>query len=477
MKGDRAIVWFQQDLRVADNPALFQAIEDEKSVIPVYVWSPDHEGDWPPGAASQWWLHYSLKHLQEKLKKSGLKLIIRSGDPARVLPDLADTAGATHLYWNARYEPHASQRRDHLLKVLTRRNIEAHLFDGNLLFPPGSIKTATGTPYKVFTPFWKSCLEKLETTPPLPAPTVKQQEDPDLSTLEIDDLNLLPEPDWAHGFKKVWTPGETGAHEVLSHFVDSLIDKYPDNRDVPATRGTSRLSPHLHFGEISPRQIHFHVQASIDESSGQAGSSAGAFLRQIGWREFSYHLLTAFPKTTTEPLYEKFRDFPWNDDKDALKKWQRGETGFPLVDAGMRELWATGWMHNRVRMLAASFLVKDLRIHWLEGAKWFWDTLVDADLANNSMGWQWCAGTGADASPFFRIFNPVTQSQKFDKDGEYIRKWIPELSNLKDRSIHEPWKLSEDELRKASSTDKCYPRPIVNHKEARRLALDAYSKL
>lgn len=477
MTQDTAIVWFQLDLRIHDNPALHNAIKRHERIIPVFICSPDDDSDWSPGAASKWWLHHSLLQLQDQLANLGSRLVIKESDPVDVLPTLAASTNATAVYWNARYEPPARQQLLQLREMLESHGIHSHITHGNLLLPPGSVQTGGGTPYKVFTPFWKRCLEQLDLSPPLPPPSSLNPVDPKITSLDVDALGLLPSVDWAQGIRDRWTPGEKAAQKKLDDFIEAHLVGYPDQRDIPSSPGTSRLSPHLHFGEISPRQIQFKLHAHLENTDVRVAEKADAFMRQIGWREFSYHLLDAFPETTTEPLNAKFNSFTWIDDEEALRKWQRGETGYPLVDAGMRELWATGWMHNRVRMLAASFLVKDLRIHWLEGARWFWDTLVDADLANNTMGWQWCAGTGADASPFFRIFNPVTQSKKFDKDGSYIRRWVPELANLTGSRIHEPWKLSSSELEKASATNQVYPERMVDHAEARIAALDEYKSL
>ena len=477
MNNQPTIVWFRRDLRVTDNPALHFAAERDCPVIPIFIAASEESYEWGPGAASKWWLHQSLVGLKDTLATLGADLIIRSGDEEQILRDLINSTDADTVCWNQRYEPELSVRDRALEKTLLETGVVVKTFHERLLFEPGSILSQAGTPYKVFTPFWKKCLDIHELEPPLPAPSSLLPVAESLTSLKVDSLNLLPDHEWINGLDTNWDPGEKAAESQLLTFLDDAVVGYPDDRDIPSIRGTSRLSPYLHFGEISPRQIFYQVRSSVEQSHSESRDAAESFLRQIGWREFSYHMLAAFPETSHKPLYEKFEYFQWVDDRHRLELWQKGQTGFPLVDAGMRELWATGWMHNRVRMVVASFLIKDLLIHWLEGARWFWDTLVDADLANNTMGWQWCAGSGADASPFFRIFNPVSQSKKFDKKGEYIRKWIPELSNHTDARIHEPWKLTPEEKAAASSNGIVYPDPIVDHAEARRKALEIYKEI
>ncbi|NND70464.1 MAG: deoxyribodipyrimidine photo-lyase [Rhodothermales bacterium] len=471
------IVWFRQDLRIVDNPALFHAAETDKPVIPLYIHSPDEEGNWSPGAASSWWLHHSLSQLGNSLSDLGSDLVVRSGDALSVLTDLIEKTGAVGVNWNRRYEPMVIARDKEVKKALKKKGVDVSSFKGSLLFEPHEIETQAGGPYKVFSPFWKRSKEHLSREVPLPAPTALRPFSSDVDTEKIESLELLPTIDWDSGFYEAWDVGENSAMERFGKFIDDAIVDYSKDRNKPGIDGTARLSPHLHFGEISPRQIHHRLLELDEDNLFKRGTGIEAFFREIGWREFAYHLIYHFPETTDTPLYSKFESFPWVKDKNLLERWQKGLTGYPLVDAGMRQLWHTGWMHNRVRMLVASFLVKDLLIHWLEGAKWFWDTLVDADLASNSMGWQWAAGSGADAAPYFRVFNPISQSKKFDSDGDYIRRWIPELAGLSAKQIHEPWLLDEDVLKKASSNDDVYPQPIVEHSEARHRALMAYEKI
>ena len=447
------LVWFRQDLRLSDNPAFAAAIEHGAPVIPAYIWAPDEEGDWPPGAAAQWWLHHSLTALHTNLEKHGSRLVIRRGRSAQELDRLIAETGASAVFWSRRYEPAAIARDREVKSSLRERGLTAESFRGNLLFEPWTIQNGAGQPFRVFTAFWKACLRQTVPSPAqdiagrLPVPAEWPH------SLPLADLALEPAIDWAAGMREMWQPGEAGAQDLLKRFRKDAVEKYSDGRDRPDIAGTSRLSPHLHFGEISPGQIW------------RAVSGSDAYLRQIGWREFAHHLLFHNPQSPERALRREFDEFPWIANKKALKAWQRGQTGYPLVDAGMRELWHTGWMHNRVRMVVASFLVKHLLIGWQEGAAWFWDTLVDADLANNSLGWQWIAGCGADAAPYFRIFNPVLPGEKFDSKGEYVRRWVPELASLPDEWIHRPWKAP------ISAPD--YPAPIVDHDLARKRALAA----
>ncbi|MEI6085179.1 MAG: deoxyribodipyrimidine photo-lyase [Verrucomicrobiota bacterium] len=394
-----SIVWFRLDLRLADNPALAAAAKLGQ-VVPVFIWAPEEEGAWPPGAASRWWLHHSLKALAKDLGG----LVIRRGPSLDALRQLVKETGATAVFWNRRYEPALIARDTRVKQALLADGLTVESFNSALLFEPWEIKTGAGGPYKVFTPFYRACLKKKVGGASMPRPYRVAALRPLPPSVELD---LLPKLDWAKGFN--WQPGEAGARKQLAAFSPK---GYLEKRDLPAITGTSRLSPHLHFGEISPRQ------------AWEAGNED--YRRQLIWREFAHHLLYHFPATTDKPLKPQFEKFPWRKDAKGLRAWQRGETGFPIVDAGMKELWTTGWMHNRVRMVAASFLVKDLLIPWQEGARWFWDTLVDADLANNTLGWQWVAGCGADAAPFFRIFNPTAQAERFDPRGEYVRRWVPQ---------------------------------------------------
>ena len=438
------LVWFDRDLRLADNPALHAAAAAGHPIVPVFFWAPEDEGPWPPGAASQWWLHQSLAALSASLAARQSALILRRGPCAQALTALAAETDAAAVFWNRRYEPAAIARDRAVESTLRARGIETHICAGNLLFEPGSVLSSTGKPFQVFTAFWRACQAMPEPPKPHHAPATLSSPRRRPSSLRLADLRLEPAVDWAAGLRETWCPGEAPARARLKAFLGAALDRYSVERDRPDRAGTSRLSPHLHFGEISARRLWHALRAS---------PAAEPFLRQLAWREFSYHLLFHFPRTPAEPLRPDFRSFPWRMDARALKAWTRGLTGYPLVDAGMRELWRTGWMHNRVRMLAASFLVKHLLISWQEGAAWFWDTLVDADLANNTMGWQWTAGCGADAAPYFRVFNPTLQAKKFDPDGAYIRRWVPELA------------------------DRSYPPAIIDHDLARRRALAALASM
>jgi deoxyribodipyrimidine photo-lyase len=462
-----ALVWFRRDLRLADNPALDAALKAHDRILPVYIDAPDEEAPWQPGAASRWWLHHSLKALDAALRRRGAMLHVRSGKTPPILRALIDETGASAVYWNRLYEPAIVARDSRIKETLRRDGIEARRFNAALLFEPWDIATGQHTPYKVFTPFWRNARAQLEIQQPLRAP--RRIDAPRVAGgLDIDALGLLPTIPWDAGFGATWRPGEAGARKALDRFLEAAVGDYGADRDVPAERGTSRLSPHLHFGEISPMQIVAALDAA-SHGSAKRRQGAEAYLRELGWREFSHHLLFHFPESAERNLDAAFDAFPWARMSSVrLARWKRGTTGIPIVDAGMRELWATGWMHNRVRMLVASFLTKNLRQHWLTGARWFWDTLVDADLANNTQGWQWTAGSGADASPYFRIFNPVTQAERFDPDGVYVRRWVPELSIYEGKAIHAPW---NDAARLKASG---YPRPMVQLDPSRRAALAAY---
>jgi deoxyribodipyrimidine photo-lyase len=427
------IVWFRRDLRLADNPALSAALATGRPVIPLFIWAPEEEAPWAPGAASRWWLHHSLVALEASLRKAGAGLVLRQGGSLDTLRAVMRETGATEVYWNRLYEP-AVIARDKTIKAA----LAAKTFNANLLHEPWTIATQQEKPYQVFTPFYKACQFHGDPGRPLPA----AQKVPTLGKRPFSDfqpLELLPRLNWADGFSAHWTPGETGAAVKLESFE---VEHYSTDRDIPDREGTSRLSPHLHFGEISPRQIWWAIRDS-------KRPNPEPYLRQLIWREFAHHLLFHFPHTPTEPLRSEFSAFPWTDNPAHLRAWQRGRTGYPIVDAGMNELWATGWMHNRVRMIVASFLVKDLLLPWQAGAAWFWDTLVDADLANNTLGWQWTAGCGADAAPYFRVFNPALQAAKFDPDGVYQKRW--------------------------AAASPCPP--IVDHAVARDEALNAYAHL
>jgi deoxyribodipyrimidine photo-lyase len=474
-----AIVWFRNDLRLEDNLALLAASRRGRPVIPLFVWAPDEE-DWAPGAASRWWLHQSLAGFDRQLRKLGSRLTIRTGPSLAALQSLCAETGADAVFWNRRYEPAVFERDAQVAEAVQGR-IEANSFPGYLLHEPGSILTKTGAPYQVFTPFWKACQALPEPANPQPAPVRVPAPKGWPDTVRLADLELEPRIDWASGFRAAWQPGSQGAAAALEEFVSRGAAAYAEARDRPGRTGTSGLSPHLHFGEVSPRQVWHAVSGRSRRgrpNHAPKANEGGAYLRQLGWREFAYHLLFHFPHTVQRPLSPEFERFPWKANARALRAWRQGLTGYPIVDAGMRELWTTGWMHNRARMIAASFLVKDLLIPWQQGAEWFWDTLVDADLANNTLGWQWTAGCGADAAPFFRIFNPVLQGRRYDPHGTYVRRWVREINHLPDRWIHEPWNAPAEVLASAGvRLGKDYPMPVVDHSEARKRALQAYWRL
>jgi deoxyribodipyrimidine photo-lyase len=476
------LVWFRRDLRLDDNPSLAAAAA-RGPVVPLFIHAPEEEHPWEPGAASRWWLHHSLERLSASLASRAAPLLIRRGPSLETLRSVAEEYGATHVVWNRCYEPAIVARDTRIKKAITADGLEAESFNGGLLFEPLQVKTKEGKPYQVFTPFWRSLLARDEPATPLAAPKKLVAALPvgrrKASSLAVDALELLPSIDWAATMRETWSPGEAGGERALASFLESGLGGYGHERDRPDHAGTSRLSPHLHFGEVSPRRVwHAAREAAGGKPVAKLTGSPEVFLREIGWREFASHLLFHFPHTADAPLRESYARFPWARDPVGLRAWQQGRTGFPVVDAGMRQLWTTGWMHNRVRMIVASFLVKDLRISWLAGAKWFWDTLVDADLAANTLGWQWAAGCGADAAPYFRIFNPTSQGKKFDPDGSYVRRYVPELTGLPASVIHQPEAVEPAFLTKAGvRLGETYPEPIVDHAEARRLALAALETL
>jgi deoxyribodipyrimidine photo-lyase len=473
------LVWFRLDLRLADNPALAAAAA-RGPVVPVFVWSPEEEGAAAPGAASRVWLHQSLLALEAALHAKGSPLIIRRGPTAATLLALAREVGASGLHYNRRYEPPIVARDRAVEHALRAAGVHSERFGSALLFEPEAIKSSTGGAFQVFSPFWRACLNGPAPAPPAPAPVRLQPPARHANSLDLEELGLLPGIDWTKGIRARFRPGEAGAQQRLAAFLRGPIDGYAADRDQPLPDGeahgdgTSLLSPHLHHGEIGPRQI-WHA---VRDRTNARGGEPSVFLRELGWREFAHHLLVHFPTTVDKPLRQSFAQFPWGMADDTIKAWQHGRTGYPFVDAGMRELWATGFMHNRVRMVVASFLTKHLLHPWQVGARWFWDTLVDADLANNTLGWQWVAGCGADAAPFFRIFHPVSQGRKFDPKGHYVRRWVPEIFYLPDRYIHAPWEAPEDLRRDAGvKLGATYPAPIVDHMWARQRALSAYASM
>ena len=469
-----AIMWFRQDLRTRDNPALNYAYENGKPVIPLFILEDEDAGEWEIGGASRWWLHNSLQVLDDNLNGH---LVLKNGRALDILNQIIQESGADTVVWNRCYEPWRVKRDKHIKEKLSQDNIQVHSFNGSLLFEPWNCLKDDGTPYTVFSPFYKyGCLRgNPEPDRPKNRPE-RLTYGPAVQTTELQDLDLLPDHDWHKKLEPYWTPGENGAQERLNTFLDTALGDYKNGRDRPDQEKTSRLSPHLHWGEISPRDVWHAVshkmQAKGFEKDGQK------YLAELGWREFSYNLLYYFPTLPDKNFKEKFDAFPWEKNDKALQAWEQGRTGFPIVDAGMRQLYEEGYMHNRVRMIVGSFLVKDLRIHWREGEKWFWDTLVDADLASNSASWQWIAGSGADAAPYFRIFNPMLQSKKFDPNGDYIRRYIPELADLETAHLHAPWEAPEEELEKAGiQLGKDYPYPVVDHAQERDKALKAFESL
>ncbi len=431
------------------------------------------------GAASQWWLHHSLTALDQSLRAIKSRLLILKGPAQRALSDLIQTTGATAVHWNRSYEPATIARDTEIKATLRETGIEVDSHIGNVLLEPWTIRNGSGEPFRVFTPFWRACQRTLSTVPaPLPAPRSIAQAKKTPVGVPIADLQLLPTRDWAQGFSSMWTPGEHGALTRFEQFLDEAVNHYAGERNRPDHAGTSGLAPHLHFGELSPRQVLAHTMHITGESSQIKDTGAETFLREIGWREFAHHVLFAFPHTTDQPLDQKFRPFEWRQEPTALGAWQRGQTGIPIVDAGMRELWHTGWMHNRVRMIVASFLTKNLGISWLEGARWFYDTLVDADLAANSLGWQWAAGCGADAAPYYRIFNPILQAERFDPQRDYLRRWVPELAALPDAWIHQPFRAPPMILAEVGlQLGKHYPHPVVDLAASRDRALATWQRL
>lgn len=473
-----AIVWFRQDLRLADNPALRAAVASDRPLIFVYVLDDETPGRWAVGGAQRWWLHKSLLALSVDIEKRGAALLLRRGRAGEVIAALARETKAGAVFWNRCYEPYAIQRDKVLKERLTQSGVAVETFNAALLNEPWTVKTKSGEAFKVFTPYWRACVTQGGWRTPLPRPRALAGYRGKLASDALSAWRLAPtKPNWASGFEPEWTPGEAGAQAALDRFLETALRGYGEDRNALGLRATSRLSPHLHWGEISPTQVHAQLEVAV-EADATLRKDADKFLSEIGWREFSYNLLFHWPTLPEANWRDQFDAFPWRSDDAALEAWRRGRTGYPVVDAAMRELWVTGTMHNRARMIAASFLIKHLLIDWREGEAWFWDTLLDADLANNAASWQWVAGSGADAAPYFRIFNPVAQGERFDTNGAYVRRWVPELAGLSDGLLHRPWEAAPADLGAAGvDLGRTYPRPIVDHGFARERALAAFKSL
>ena len=470
---EHVLVWFRQDLRIEDNPALAAALKSGRPLIAVYIHAPDEEASWPAGGASKWWLHHALEALDRQLRMNGSSLVLRNGASLENLQEICKTHEVSEVYWNRRYEPAIISRDAKIKKQLRSEGIGVQSFSATLLYEPHTIQNRSGKPFRVFTPFWKH-LRTLQVETPV---TVDIEKLTPATKTPLSDplksLELLPKIPWDKHFYQHWDPSPEAAGKIMTEFVRQRARHYKDRRDLPAVDGTSRLSPYLHFGQLGPRQL----WQALSQAGPVDGPGEYTFLSELGWREFAYHLLYHFPETPEQALNRNYSQFPWQADDTYLKAWQAGQTGYPIVDAGMRQLWQTGWMHNRVRMIAASFLVKHLLQPWQQGARWFWDTLVDADLASNTMGWQWSAGCGADAAPYFRIFSPMLQGAKFDAKGDYVRTWVPELKNMPAKYIHQPWEAPRDVLKQAGvKLGDNYPAPVIDHKAGRERALAALSE-
>jgi deoxyribodipyrimidine photo-lyase len=465
------LVWFRKDLRLADNTALAEAVKVGAPIIPVFIWAPAECGGWAPGAASQWWLHQSLQSLEQSLRRLGSSLVLRPATASlSVLLDLVSETGAGRVFWNRRYEAPLRELDAEVKRVLYQGGIEVKSFNSSLLNEPHTASTGAGAPYKVYTPYWKKVKDRPVAEPVDPdfVHWVAARKNP--VSVSLDQLELMPQINWCEGVSSRWQVSESAAMQRLQLFLDGAVDSYQIDRDRPDYEGTSSLSPYLQWGQIGPRQIYHALSQRCDLTH----LGPLTYLKELYWRDFAYNVLYHFPDTPDQPLRTEYARFPWIYDHKILKAWQTGHTGYPIVDAGMRQLWQTGWMHNRVRMIVSSLLVKHLLHDWKQGAKWFWDTLVDADLASNTLGWQWSGGCGADAAPYFRIFNPIIQGQKFDPQGAYVRAYVPELSRLGDKYIHTPWEAPEHVLRAAGvQLGVDYPQPVIEHKTGRARALAA----
>jgi deoxyribodipyrimidine photo-lyase len=473
------VVLFQNDLRIKDHPALNFAIQTGAPIIPLYIHS-ENDVVLKQGGASKWWLYHSLHKLDVELKKFGSKLIVRQGKKLETLIDFTKETNARAVAFCKKFEPGALSNESQFHDELKKINIECHSFNGSLLIEPSEIVLKDKDPVPVFTKFWNEFKEKIVIEEPFEFPKVLPKVSSQLKTVSLESLDLEPQFNWASGIKNCWDPGEESAWQRLNYFIFNNLESYGKDRDRLDKDKVSHLSPHIHFGEISPKAIWREVK-KFDEMHGdkKISDSVEFFLKELAWREFAYYLLYHFPESYKKPIRENFKQYPWKGQyKKELKSWKCGQTGYPLIDAAMRELWICGWMNNRVRMIVASFLTKDLLIPWQEGANWFWDTLVDADLANNSLGWQWVLGSGADSAPYFRVFDPVLQSEKFDPDGTYIRRFVPELANLNNQLIHKPWKATELELELAGiKLGVDYPLPIIDHEKAKQTAQKIYASL
>ena len=474
MSDSITILWLRQDLRLKDNSALQAAITEGAPILPVFIDDREAAGDWVPGEASRWFLHRALEALEQSLSKVGGRLCYLKGDSFAELKALIDSSGAARVFWNRRYEGPLRELDIKIKKALRETGIEVQSFNSRLLNEPHTVSTGSGKAYKVYTPYWKNVKDRRVELPVETDLKAAHFFDHDSLGCGLKGLGLLPEHPWHKKLQAYWEVSEDAAIKQLDEFLAKPVEDYDTNRDLPMVEGTSRLSPYLHWGLIGPRQVMHRLHAQHDLRA----PGPQIFAKEIYWREFAYNVLYHFPHTPDGPLQEKYADFPWEYDQSVLRLWQRGQTGYPIVDAGMRELYETGWMHNRVRMIVSSLLVKHLLQDWRDGARWFWDTLVDADLASNTLGWQWSGGCGADAAPYFRIFNPMTQGKKFDPEGDYVRRWVPELARLPAKYIHEPWEAPEGVLQYAGCClGEDYPEPIIDHKEGRQRALAAFDQV
>jgi len=474
-----ALVWFRNDLRLRDNAALRAATRGGRPIVALYVLDDGAPPGRTPGAASRWWLLHSLKALSTDLAGVGVELVLRRGPAEEAIADLIGRTGASSLHFSRAYTPWGAALDERVKAAAKALGAQCHRYRGYLLFEPEDVRTGAGEPFKVFTPFARACRRQGVERAPQDRPTALRAYPERVAADRLDDWSLYDgRPDWAREFGSHWAPGEAGAEARLRRFIDAALGHYAEGRDRPDEAMTSRLSPHLHFGEISPLQVWHAIMAAIPRREGRMDAGGEKFLSELLWREFSWHLFAQAPALHDEPFRPQFAHVHWLKDDAGLAAWRRGSTGVPIVDAGMRELWQTGWMHNRVRMIAASFLVKNLLVDWRQGERWFWDTLVDADAGNNPAGWQWVAGSGADAAPYFRIFNPVAQGERFDPEGSYVRRFVPELARLPARFIHRPWEAPGEALAAAGvGLGETYPRPLVDLKASRERALAAFGAI